>query len=204
MTRWRRCWESWSRTHEQGQPRWGWFTPSPMATPHCFLSASRGGAMSQVCRFRRVRFRLHLSNTRSRQAWIGGIPRGGYTVDNVRLVYTCVNFGMGQWGQEVYLHCARAAVEYDRAVQVDSDLGATPSFEQVRKKPVSDAEWHARQRDRIDAAKAIAKNLTGDELSRQRRHIASLKRNLTLGPKGLSRAGKRAAGSRAVRETEAG
>ena len=39
---------------------------------------------------------------------------GGYTVDNVRLVYICVNFGMGQWGQEVYLHCARAAVEHDR------------------------------------------------------------------------------------------
>ena len=32
----------------------------------------------------------------------------------------------------------------------------------------------------------LATNLTGDELARQKRHIASLKRNLDLGPLGLT------------------
>jgi hypothetical protein len=125
--------------------------------------------------------------------------QGGYTVDNVRLVYACVNFGMGQWGQEVYLHCARAAVEHDRAMQVDVEHAAAPSLEKGVKEPLTVSEWYARQRDRVDAAEVIAKSLTGDDLSRQKRHIASLKRNFTLGQKGLSRAAKRAAGNRAVR-----
>jgi len=104
---------------------------------------------------------------------------GGYTVDNVRLVRVCVNFGMGQWGQEAYLSCARAAVEHARV-------------EQMRKEAIPTSEWHACQRDRIAGAEETAKSLTGVELSRQRRHIASLKRNLTLGPEGLSRAAQRA------------
>jgi len=29
--------------------------------------------------------------------------QGGYTADNVRLVCIAVNFGMGQWGEELYL-----------------------------------------------------------------------------------------------------
>ena len=38
--------------------------------------------------------------------------QGGYTADNVRLVCIAVNFGMGQWGEELYLTFARAAVEH--------------------------------------------------------------------------------------------
>jgi len=38
--------------------------------------------------------------------------RGGYTADNVRLVCIAVNFGMGQWGEELYLTFARAAVSH--------------------------------------------------------------------------------------------
>jgi hypothetical protein len=34
----------------------------------------------------------------------------GYTSDNIRLVCTAVNFGLGQWGDELYLTLARAAV----------------------------------------------------------------------------------------------
>ena len=151
--------------------------------------------------------------------------RGGYTVDNVRLVYVSVNFGMGQWGQEVYLHCARAAVEHDvkQGFKKPAELtdwqarqrgriGATetPAKSVIgddlsrQRKPAELSDWEARQRDRIDAAETLAKSLIGDDLSRQRRHIASLKRNLTLGPQGLARAAERAAGKRASHGTEAG
>src|SRR3954447_13495057 len=36
--------------------------------------------------------------------------KGGYTDDNVRLVCVATNFGMGQWGEEVFLRLAEAAV----------------------------------------------------------------------------------------------
>jgi hypothetical protein len=136
-------------------------------------------------------------------------PHGGYTVDNVRLVYVCVNFGMGQWGQEVYLHCARAAVEHDRLTLVAPVLtppSGPESAERLLRNPERDrsmvtppalvSDWHRRQRDRIDAAEMLSRSLEGDMLLKQRRHIASLKRNFTLGPEGLSLAGHRAASSK--------
>lgn len=137
---------------------------------------------------------------------------GGYTVDNVRLVFVCVNFGVGQWGQEVYLHCARAAVEHDRVVvglkpepvlPDHSDIaGATLNLERpTQPQAVAVSEWDARLRDRVDAAEVIAKTLVGDGLLRQRRHIASLKRNLALGQEGLSRAAYMAAKTRAARKS---
>jgi hypothetical protein len=39
---------------------------------------------------------------------------GGYTTDNVRLVCVAVNFGMGQWGEEVFLTLARAATDREK------------------------------------------------------------------------------------------
>jgi hypothetical protein len=36
--------------------------------------------------------------------------RGGYTPGNVQLVCAAVNFGMGDWGQELFMRLARAAV----------------------------------------------------------------------------------------------
>ncbi|MCW2242300.1 hypothetical protein [Azospirillum canadense] len=98
----------------------------------------------------------------------------GYTVDNVRLVCTAVNFGMGQWGQEVYLTLARAAVEKDRTAPRQGD------------------GWATAQREKIAAANALAERLDGQELLQQRRRIAALKRALTLGPEGLNQAAKNA------------
>jgi hypothetical protein len=135
--------------------------------------------------------------------------QGGYTVDNVRLVYICVNFGMGQWGQEVYLHCARAAVEHDR-LAIAAPLLPPPSGTETAERRLPDAErdspterrsvrmsdWHRSLKDRIDAAEMLARSLDGEALLKQRRHIASLKRNFTLGPEGLSLAGDRAAASK--------
>jgi hypothetical protein len=103
---------------------------------------------------------------------------GGYTKDNVRLVCVAVNFGMGQWGQEVFLTLARAAADHEKRERFEpsTDLDA----------------WKAGYRERIAAAKALLASLTENEQPKQRRHIASLKRALTLGPEGLRKAAERA------------
>ena len=48
------------------------------------------------------------------------LSSGGYTVDNVRLVCVAVNFGMGQWGEEVFLTLARAAIDREAVRHVRS------------------------------------------------------------------------------------
>ncbi len=124
--------------------------------------------------------------------------RGGYTVDNVRLVCIAVNFGMGQWGEELYLTFARAAVDLssqaDNAMAVTAGAGASSTSRQAGADPV--ALWFAARRERLAAAERIASTLTGESLRRQRRRIASLKRNLTLGPDGLKAAADRAVQTR--------
>ena len=125
--------------------------------------------------------------------------RGGYTLDNVRLVCIAVNFGMGQWGEELYLTFARAAVEHsDRVtlpVKVDKLVIANTS---VGKDGATDAVvWMSEQRERIAAAEAISLTLSRKSLIRQRRRIANLKRNLALGPAGLKAAAAKAVLTRA-------
>ncbi len=123
----------------------------------------------------------------------------GYTAENVRLVCIAVNFGMGQWGEELYLTFARAAV--DRSSQLNvaaaatAGAGASSTFSAEETASV----WLAAQRERLAAAEKIASTLFGEPLLRQRRRIASLKRNLTLGPDGLRAAAAKAVHTRAGR-----
>ncbi len=125
--------------------------------------------------------------------------RGGYTADNVRLVCIAVNFGMGQWGEELYLTFARAAVDrsgqVDNAMSVAADAGSRLSSANADVDPI--AVWLVAQRERLAAAEEIASTLSGEPLLRQRRQIASLKRNLTLGPDGLKAAAAKAVRTRA-------
>jgi len=107
------------------------------------------------------------------------LSSGHYTPDNVRLVCVAVNFGMGQWGQELYMKLARAAVAREGKEQSDPD-------------PSGDANWHARQREKIAAAETLRDSSPAAEKPALTRRIASLKRNLTLGPEGLRRAAKAA------------
>ena len=106
---------------------------------------------------------------------------------------------MGQWGEELYLTFARAAV--DRSGQVDiampviTDAGSRSSSPNADVDPT--AAWLAAQRERLAAAEGIALTLSGEPLLRQRRRIASLKRNLTLGPDGLKAAAAKAVRTRA-------
>ena len=120
--------------------------------------------------------------------------RGGYTVDNVRLVCIAVNFGMGQWGEELYLTFARAAVE--RSNQVDDAISmavaAASSLSSLQAGLEPAAAWFAAQRERLAAAERISLTLSRGALVRQRRRIASLKRNLALGPEGLKAAAAKA------------
>ncbi len=104
---------------------------------------------------------------------------GGYTKDNVRLVCVAVNFGMGQWGEEVFLTLAQAAVEREKQRIAEPD----------------DA-WTARYAERTAAAEALLTSLPENERPKQRRHIASLRRALTLGPIGLKAAADKAKRSR--------
>ena len=103
--------------------------------------------------------------------------RGGYTDDNVRLVCIAVNFGMGQWGEELYLTFARAAVaQADRPLAV---FKATSGVS-VQAGNLSIDGWLSQQRERLAAAETIATTLIAEPLLRQRRRIASLKRSLAL------------------------
>jgi hypothetical protein len=103
---------------------------------------------------------------------------GGYTNDNVRLVCVAVNFGMGQWGEEVFLTLARAAADYEKRERFET--------------PTNLNAWKAGYRERIAAAEALLASLPENEQPRQRRRIASLKRAMTLGPEGLRTAAERA------------
>ena len=128
------------------------------------------------------------------------LSKGGYTKDNVRLVCIAVNFGMGQWGEELYMTFARAAVEFsDRAglaasieaaaTLLDSDSGRAKQMETT---------WTNAQCERIEAAETIASTLSGRAAAQQRRRLASLRRNLTLGPAGLRAAAAKAHRTRAA------
>jgi hypothetical protein len=103
----------------------------------------------------------------------------GYTEDNVRLVCVAVNFGMGEWGQEVYMTLARAAVAHEAGEQRKPD-------------PSGDSNWHARQREKIAAAEVLWKSAVEPERSKLAGRLRALRRNLKLGPDGLRRAARRA------------
>jgi len=111
---------------------------------------------------------------------------GHYTPDNVRLVCVAVNFGMGQWGQELYMTIARAAVDREAKEQNNPD-------------PAGDADWRARQKEKIAAAEALRDSAPAEGKSALTRRIAALKRNLKLGPEGLRLAARRARKSRQER-----
>lgn len=115
---------------------------------------------------------------------------GGYTSDNVRLVCIAINFGMGQWGEELYLIFARAAVEHEQRTRQFPPEGCDA---------LTAVDWSARQRERISAAEAIAATLSGDALKRQLHRVAGLKSALTKGQAGIGFAGMKAAQSRKPR-----
>jgi hypothetical protein len=108
------------------------------------------------------------------------LSSGAYTADNVRLVCVAVNFGMGQWGEEVYLELAHAAVQKEsKGVDVGPNV-----------------DWQVAYRERIAAAEAVLAGLPEPERAKQRQRIAGLKSALAKGPRGLKAAAAKAKASR--------
>jgi hypothetical protein len=107
------------------------------------------------------------------------LSSAGYTEENVRLVCVAVNFGMGQWGDEVFMMLARAAATREAKERHDPD-------------PADDEGWHARQSEKIAAAEALRKNSPEAEKPALTRRIAALRRALTMGPAGLREAARKA------------
>ena len=93
------------------------------------------------------------------------LSSGGYTPDNTRLVCAAVNFGMGQWGEELFLTLARYAVAYDKA-----------------KSAGDEKYWYLRQDERIAAAETILLILPVQERLAQAHRIAGLKASRSKGP----------------------
>lgn len=104
----------------------------------------------------------------------------GYAPENARLVCTCVNFGMGQWGEEVLRRVAVGMLKKEASAPA----------------PTEDEAWLKRQRAKLAVAERLAQGLAGDELRAQRWRIAALKRSVTLGPEGLRKAAERARSTR--------
>jgi len=105
------------------------------------------------------------------------LSSGGYTPDNVRLVCIAANFGMGQWGEEVFLSLARAAVELE-----DHRAQKTRSNEEE-----SEGDWYNRLRERIDAAEKVRSMLAGEERAALNKRVAGLKATFKKGPKVLTK-----------------
>jgi hypothetical protein len=110
---------------------------------------------------------MRWSSTPLRRASIASIL-GLVTPEKVRLVCTCANFGMGQWGEKVLRRVAIGMLKKE----------ASPPA------PTEDEDWLRQQRAKLAAAEMLAQGLSGEELKAQRRRIAGLKRSITLGPGG--------------------
>jgi hypothetical protein len=85
----------------------------------------------------------------------------GYVKENVRLVSMIANFAMGQWGHDVLRRFAHGVVETERKVH---------------------SAWFRKQRRKLRNAERAAESMNGEELVRQKRVIAGLKRAITMGP----------------------
>jgi hypothetical protein len=100
---------------------------------------------------------------------------GGYDPGNVRLVCAAANFGLGEWGEEVFLPIARGAVK-----TANAKLAANSSTSPIA------------LQERLEAAEDLMESMCGAERVAQARRVAALRRAVTLGPEGLSLAARRA------------
>jgi hypothetical protein len=110
------------------------------------------------------------------------LSSGGYTKDNVRLVCVATNFGMGQWGDGLFMTLAREAIARE------ARTGPVPGSLDI------DGKWQTALQERIHSAMTMLPLLPIADRQKQKHHIAGLKAALK---KGL--AGNRAAGMAAAK-----
>ncbi|HJT87971.1 MAG TPA: ASCH domain-containing protein [Bryobacteraceae bacterium] len=89
----------------------------------------------------------------------------GYTVINTRLVCVAVNFGMNQWGQEVYYELAKAAAK----------RGGLEEFKQewLRRQQAAYTAWETRKRKR--AAKEAWETRRKDTAEKSRMKVLTIR-----------------------------
>jgi hypothetical protein len=108
------------------------------------------------------------------------LSSGGYTKDNVRLVCVAVNFGIGEWGQEVYLTLAQGAVNHARRREMDEKATPVQAVVNDERRGGMDAEKEcATLEERLDAAEKLLPLLPENEQEKQRHRIAGFKAALT-------------------------
>ena len=110
--------------------------------------------------------------------------RKPHTPDNVRLVCAIANFAMNAWGEEPLIQLAEGIVRHNKKV-------SRSGFKD---------RWREQQQQKISIAEQQLNQMKGKEHSKQKRRIAALKRNLTLGPAELRRISRRAAKNRKKRK----
>lgn len=115
---------------------------------------------------------MRWSSTPLRRASIASILGLVTPPENVRLVCTCANLGMDQWGEEVMRRVA---------IGMRKKEASPPA-------PTEDEDRVRQQRAKLAAAERLAQRLSGEELKAQRRRIAALKRSTALGPTDLNSA----------------
>ncbi len=98
-----------------------------------------------------------------------------YTIDNVQLVCTAVNFARGQWGDDVLRQIAYGIVDSEKQ---------------------QERQWFATRRAQLKAEQDVLEGVDGPDRERLKRRIAGLKSALTKGPSRLRRAGRRAKAQR--------
>ncbi|HEX6011829.1 MAG TPA: hypothetical protein VFY87_08520 [Geminicoccaceae bacterium] len=117
------------------------------------------------------------------------VPRGDYTVDNVRLVCVRANFSMTEWGLDTLVRLADTVIDHHRRSAIRDRLTAI---------------WRARLEARIEEALTACDRMSADEARRYCRRVAGLRRALTLSRTGLRAAAAKACAARATRPRPAG
>jgi hypothetical protein len=107
----------------------------------------------------------------------------GYTASNTRLVCVAVNFGMNEWGEDVYRELAKAAVEHGKV----ADLAR------------SNHDWTQKQKAIIQEAQLRVANADGADKVHLTRVLAGHKATLKKGREGLSLAAKKANDNRKLK-----
>ena len=102
--------------------------------------------------------------------------RQGYTLANTRLVCVAVNFGVNQWGADVYQELARAAVEYGKVAELDR----------------ANDEWLQKQKALIKEAERKLETAADVERAHLKHVLAGLRATITKGRDGAVAAAKKA------------
>jgi len=128
-----------------------------------------------------------------------GIANQEWIDDKHRKIDAAEQIAVGLSGEELRKQRHRiAALKRNLALGRAGLARAGAKAALVRRK--AEQEWMDLRLRLIEQAEEVARGLEGPEKAKQRRRIAALKRNLTLGRAGLARAGRHAAITRNARE----